>query len=461
MRNDAMKLSASFRDPSGFLFTDKGTLYRQVNLVYQPHYEKLMGSGLFQRLVERKLLIPHEEVNITSPERSLAFKVIKPVRIPFISYPYEWSFSQYKDAALATLEIEMQALEMGMTLKDASVYNIQLLDGHPLLIDTLSFEIYEEGSPWVAYRQFCQHFLAPLSLMAHTDIRLQQLMRVYIDGIPLDLASSLLPGKTHFNMGLELHIHRHAASQKKYAGKGYDSKLKEAKINKLSFQGLIDSLQGTIKGLNWEGAGTEWGDYYDATNYTPEAFEHKRALVGQFITEAKPKTVWDLGANNGVFSRIASEKGIITVSSDIDPVAVEKNYIQSVKGNEKNLLPLLIDLTNPSPGIGWENSERASFIERAPVDLVMALALIHHLAISNNLPVDHIADFFAKLGDWLIIEFVPKEDSQVQRLLSSRKDIFAGYDETHFESSFQRKFKLIRKETVLGTKRTIYLFKRK
>ncbi len=456
-----MKQSASFRDPSGFLFTQNEVLYRQVNLEYQPHYEKFMGSGLYQNLVDKHLMVPHTEANIDPPEKILAYKVIRPELIPFISYPFEWSFSQYKDAALATLAIEMLALEKGMTLKDASVYNIQFLDYQPVLIDTLSFEIYEEGSPWVAYRQFCQHFLAPLGLMALTDIRLQQLMRVYIDGIPLDLASSLLPGKTHFNMGLELHIHRHAASQKKYAGKGEEAKVKEAKITKLSFQGLIDNLQGTIKGLTWDGSGTEWANYYEITNYTPESFEQKRTLVSQYIDEAEPKTIWDLGANNGEFSRIASAKGIFIVSSDIDPVAVEKNYQESRKGKEKNLLPLLIDLTNPSPGIGWENSERASFIERGPVDLVMALALIHHLAISNNLPLERIADFFAKVGEWLIIEFVPKEDSQVQRLLSSRKDIFPEYHESGFEASFKQFFKLVRKEAIQDSKRTLYLFRRK
>jgi hypothetical protein len=355
----------------------------------------------------------------------------------------------------------MLALDKGMTLKDASVYNIQFLEGSPLLIDTLSFEIYEEGSPWVAYRQFCQHFLAPISLMALTDIRLQQLMRVYIDGIPLDLASSLLPGKTHFNMGLELHIHRHAASQKKYAGKGEEAKIKEARITKLSYQGLIDNLQGTIKGLNWEGTGTEWGDYYDATNYTPTAFKRKKILVGEFIDHVNPKTILDLGANNGEFSRIGSGKGIFTVSSDIDPVAVEKNYQECRKLKEKNLLPLLIDLTNPSPGIGWENLERASFIERGPVDLVMALALIHHLAISNNLPLERVSEYFARTGEWLIIEFVPKDDSQVQRLLSSRKDIFPDYTEAGFESSFEANFKLNRKESIEGSKRTLYLYRRK
>jgi hypothetical protein len=456
-----MKQSASFRDPSGFLFTDKGTLYRQVNEEYKAHYDKLMESGLYHSLVERKLLIPHEEVKIAPPEKAIAYKVIRPDRIPFISYPYEWSFSQYKDAAVTTLAIEMLALDKGMTLKDASVYNIQFLEGSPLLIDTLSFEIYEEGSPWVAYRQFCQHFLAPISLMALTDIRLQQLMWVYIDGIPLDLASSLLPGKTHFNMGLELHIHRHAASQKKYAGKGEEAKVKEARITKLSYQGLIDNLQGTIKGLNWEGVGTEWGDYYDATNYTTAAFERKKSLVGEFIDQVNPKMIWDLGANNGEFSRIGSGRGIFTVSSDIDPVAVEKNYQECRKLKEKNLLPLLIDLTNPSPGIGWENNERTSFIERGPVDMVMALALIHHLAISNNLPLERVGEFFARAGEWLIIEFVPKDDSQVQRLLSSRKDIFPKYNEAGFESSLGADFKLIRKEPIEGSKRTLYLYRRK
>lgn len=456
-----MKQFASFRDPSGFLFSQKGTLYRQVNQEYKTHYDRLMGSGLYKLLVEKGLLIPHEEVDIPPLEKDTAYKVIKPVKIPFISYPYEWSFSEYKDAAMATLAIEMLALDKGMTLKDASVYNMQFNAGKPVLIDTLSFEVYEEGTPWVAYRQFCQHFLAPLSVMALVDIRLQQLMRVYIDGIPLDLASSLLPGKSHFNMGLELHIHRHAASQKKYAGKGEDAKVREAKINKLSFQGLIDNLQNTVKGLSWEPAGTEWADYYDITNYSGEAFDRKKALVAEFIGEAAPKMIWDLGANNGEFSRIGSGKGIFTVSSDIDPSAVEKNYQDSRKARDANILPLVIDLTNPSPGIGWENAERDSFMDRGPVDLAMALALVHHLAISNNLPLSRIADFFHKITEWLIIEFVPKEDSQVQKLLSSRKDIFPQYNEKDFESVFQEKFGIVRKESIQGMQRTLYLMKRK
>jgi len=456
-----MKQIASFRDPSGFLFTRDGILYRQVNLEYQPHYDQLMVSGLYKTLVDKHMLIPHAEASVAPMEKSIEYKTLQPVRVPFISYPYEWSFSQYKDAALTTLAIEMLALEKGMTLKDASVYNIQFFEGRPVLIDTLSFEIYEEGAPWIAYRQFCQHFLGPLSLMALVDIRLQRLMRVYIDGIPLDLTSNLLPGKSHFNMGLELHIHRHAASQKKYAGKGDEVKVKEAKIGKMAFQGLIDNLQNTIKGLGWEPAGTEWADYYEITNYSKDAFDQKKNQVADFIIQVSPTSIWDLGANNGEFSRIGSGKGIFTVSSDIDPSAVEKNYLESRNNHEKDILPLVIDLTNPSPGIGWENAERDSFIERGPVDLAMALALIHHLAISNNLPLPKIAEFFQKICTWLIVEFVPKQDSQVQKLLSSRKDIFPDYTEEGLEKAMQAEFKMIRKEAIIGSERTLYLFRRK
>jgi len=237
------RLSASFRDPSGFLFTRQGVLYRQVNQAYQPHYDKLLNSGLYDKLVKAGLLIPHEEVGVEPAEPSLAYKVLRPERVDFISYPYEWSFSQLQDAALATMAIQKLALDAGMVLKDSSAYNIQFYRGRPVLIDTLSFEAYREGEPWVAYRQFCQHFLAPLSLMAYTDVRLNQLLRIYIDGVPLDLAVRLLPGRTRFDLGLATHIHLHAVAQQRYADKavpvGQTAEKKPAAragMSKLSFQ---------------------------------------------------------------------------------------------------------------------------------------------------------------------------------------------------------------------------------
>lgn len=455
------KLGASFRDPSGFLFHRDGALYRQVNQKYQPDYDHLMQSGLYQKLVNAGLLIAHQETAISPEQPEIAYRVLQPDLVSFISYPYEWSFGQLKDAALATLAIARQALDAGMLLKDASAYNIQFHLGKPVLIDTLSFEKYQEGRPWVAYRQFCQHFLAPLALMAFNDVRMNQLLRVYIDGVPLDLASKLLPGKTRWNFGLATHIHLHAGAQKKYADQAVDKAAAEKRVSKLSLLGLLDNLEGTVRGLKWAPQGTEWADYYDATNYTREAFELKKSLVSACIERVNPAQVWDLGANNGEFSRLATTKGIHTVAFDIDPSAVEKNY-EAVKVNsEKKMLPLVQDLTNPSPGIGWDNRERESLAERGPADLVLALALIHHLAISNNVPLDRLAATFAELGRWLVIEFVPKEDSQVQRLLATREDIFDQYDQGGFEAAFASSFDLVEKTPIVGSKRTLYLMKAK
>jgi len=204
-------LSGSFRDPSGFMFKHEGKLYRQVNQKYQEEYDLLMNSGLYDQLNKSRTLVAHKEVDLAlAPRPKIAYKVIQPENIDFISYPYEWCFNQLKDAAILTLAIARRALEFGMSLKDASAYNIQFQHGRPIFIDTLSFEKYEEGMPWIAYKQFCQHFLAPLALMAKTDIRLGQLLKNHIDGIPLDLASKLLPASTKLSFGLSTHIHPHA-----------------------------------------------------------------------------------------------------------------------------------------------------------------------------------------------------------------------------------------------------------
>ncbi|MBI5942840.1 MAG: class I SAM-dependent methyltransferase [Chloroflexi bacterium] len=451
------QLSASFRDPSGFLFTDNGILYRQINRVYSKDYARLMDSGLYERLVKAGLLIPHIEADQISVKSDAGLKVIQPERVSFISYPYEWSFSQLKDAALATLSIQKRALKMDMSLKDASAYNIQFVRGKAALIDTLSFEIYKEGQPWTAYKQFCQHFLAPLALMSYRDVRLSQLLRVYIDGVPLDLASGLLPAKTKFNFSLLTHVHIHARAQKRYSDKVIAPRTGTLRVSRQAMIGLIESLETAVRNLTWKPAGTEWGDYYENTNYSDSAFEHKKILVREWSVEKKPALVWDFGGNTGIFSREAASSGAFTVSFDIDPAAVEQNY-RIVKSNkEQNVLPLVLDLTNPSPSIGWNNTERDSFGARGPVDMALALAVIHHLAISNNVPLPQLADFFSAHCKWLVIEFVPKSDSQVQRLLTSREDIFPNYTREGFEAAFSSRFTINKAESVRDSERTLYL----
>jgi hypothetical protein len=452
-------VSGSFRDPSGFLFRCDGVLYRQVNKSYSQNYDLLINSGLYKVLADARLLVSHTETDISPPQPSIAYKIIRHDTIPFVSYPYEWSFSQLKAAALTTLEIQKKALEFGMSLKDSSAYNIQFVNGRAILIDTLSFEKYNQGSPWVAYGQFCRHFLAPLALMSRRDVRLNSLLRIFIDGVPLDLTSELLPFSTRFNFSLFVHIHLHANNQKKFALK--EIKKGKHKMSRLSFLGIIDSLESAVKRLKWRPEGTEWADYYDQMNYNADSLEHKKQLVSEFINRVNPGSVWDLGANDGLFSRIARDKGIHTVSFDIDPAAVEKNYLEMVRKGESGILPLILDLTNPSPAIGWENTERQSLIERGPVDMVMALALIHHLAISNNVPFLRIADFLSQICDWLIIEFVPKSDSKVQHLLATRQDVFTSYTQNDFENDFTKYFKIQNSVKITGSERIMYLMRKR
>ncbi|MFZ4520888.1 MAG: hypothetical protein ACOYNC_04250 [Bacteroidales bacterium] len=450
---------SSFRDPSGFLFHEDGRLLRQVNACYKDDYELLMSSGLFRELVGKKLLIPHTEITGHQGADGKAFKVLEPERVAFISYPYEWSFSQLKAAAVVTLEIQIIALRHGMTLKDATAYNIQFHHGKPIFIDTLSFDTYREGKPWEAYKQFCQHFLAPLALMSHTDIRLNQLLKVYMDGIPLDLASKLLPFKTKMSFSTLMHVHLHAKTQTKYESKG--SAGKSIKIKQSNLEALIVSLLGAVKKFKLIAQNTEWGEYYTFTNYTDRSFTSKKEIIGKYVKEINPLTLWDLGANNGEFTRIAAEQGVNCVAFDIDPLAVDSNYRHVTKEHIVNILPLVMDLTNPSPSIGWNNEERMGFKERPLPDAVIALAIIHHLAISNNLPFNKIAGFLSELSENLIIEFVPKSDSQVKILLESRKDIFGAYDEEHFIREFELFFNILGKEKVIDSERTVFRMKRK
>jgi hypothetical protein len=449
--------AGSFRDPAGFVFHRDGILLRQVNLAYAESFDRLISSGLYQALAGRRLLVSHEEVPVDRALTGDAYKVLQPEVVPFISYPYEWTFGQLKAAALLTLEVQKVALEHGMVLRDASAYNVQFFGSAPRFIDTLSFERYAVDAPWAAYRQFCQHFLAPLALMSLTDVRLGQLLRSFIDGIPLDLAAALLPKRSLLSPGLLMHVHLHSRSQRRYGDS--PGKAREARVSAAALRGILASLQSAVNGLTWRPGGTEWADYYSDTNYDSDAFERKRRVVAEYLEMAGGRRVWDLGANRGVFSRLASGNAEYTVAFDLDPGAVEHNYREGVRLGERSLLPLLMDLTNPSPGLGWEGAERSPLVARGPADVVMALALVHHLAIGNNVPLTRIAELFSRLGTTLIIEFVPKEDSQVKRLLAARKDVFPDYSQAGFEDAFRCVFATIATTPLAGTHRTLYLMR--
>lgn len=445
---------SSFRDPSGFIYQEDGEIYRKINHIYKNDYDILINSGLYDKLISKKLMLPFSE--ITSKDTQ-AYKIIKPEKINFISYPYEWSFSQYKDAALLTLKIQKLALLHKMTLKDASAYNVQFHNGKPVFIDHLSFTQLDESKPWQGYKQFCQHFLAPITLMAKKDINLSNLMKNYIDGIPLDLASKLLPKFT--NIGIITNIHMNAFFQNMYSS----SQKEKSTIKNMNFQRhitLIEGLYQTIQDLKNPHIETEWGEYYKSTNYSDKSFAEKENTIKQFVKQLQNiNMIWDLGANNGHFTKIASDNKIFSIAFDIDPIAVEKNYNAIKKEQQTNILPLVFDLLNPSPAIGWANKERENINNRSKPDLVMALALIHHLSISNNIPFDYIASYLKNLSPYLIIEFVDKQDSQVQKLLTSRDDIFPWYNQTQFEDTFKKYYNIIQKHNISNTQRTLYLLK--
>ena len=452
--------SASFRDPSGFVFTRSGALYRQINRTALTDYERLLNSGLYGALVESGDLVRHDEVDCSLSPDGRAARVIRPELVHFISYPYEWCFSQLKEAALLTLRLQKTAMAHGMSLKDATAYNVAFSNGRAVWIDTLSFEALPQDKPWVAYGQFCRMFLAPLALMSQVDIRLQHLFRSFIDGIPLDLASALLPRTSRLRPGLLVHIHLHAMAQRRMTGPARTS-ARPKQFSHSALTGIVDSLERTIQGMKWRKADTTWGNYYGDTNYTEAAFDHKREVVQAAIDRLAPSSVWDLGANDGTFSRLASNCAIPTVAFDLDPVAVEKNYQQVTRGSERHILPLLLDLTNPSGRFGWANEERASLADRGPADLALVLALVHHLAIAHNVPLDRIAAYLARLARALVIEFVPKTDSQVLRLLASRVDIFDTYTQEGFERAFSTYFEVVESIPIRESVRTIYVMRRR
>ena len=448
----------SFRDPSGFVYQRDGRLLRQVNISFAKEFDAFLACGLYGELAREGLLVAHSDAPLSdAADPARAHAIIEPCRLPFISYPYEWSFGELKDAALLTLELQRRALQRDFILRDASAYNVQFVGARPIFIDTLSFEPRQEGAAWSAYKQFCEHFLVPLLLMARTDVRCGALQREHLDGIPIELGSALLPLSSWSRPGVLLHVHLHARAQRRYEEKSVVAVAKGRSMSTAGVAALTDGLSRMVRSLEWQPTGTEWADYVTETNYTEVAAGSKATLVREFLTTISPRVVWDLGANTGVYSRVAKEIAPLVVSFDIDPGAVERSYRQAKADGDTGILPLLVDLMNPSPAHGWAHAERMSLEERGPADAVMALALVHHLAIARNVPLERVAEFFSRLGRFLVIEFIPKSDSQVRKLLLNRPDIFPGYTKEGFELAFKTHFQIVRAMPVQQSERWLYL----
>lgn len=454
----------SFRDPSGHVYEQDGMIYRTIAESYRQHWEK--AEPFLKSMAKKGIALPFEEVEPFPG----AWKTLRVERLPFVSYPYEWSFSQLKDAALLTLRLQKNALKKGLVLKDASAYNVQFIGKKPVFIDLLSFEVWREGTPWTAYKQFCTHFLAPLALMANVELRCGLLPRLWIDGIPLDVAAAMMPKKRKWNPGLNFHLFTHARMQGRYSDAGAEQAetVKNARVTADYLMGLVDSLERLLqsKALTLPGVSTEWGDYYDDTNYSDEAADQKYAIVSQIALEhAGGQLALDLGANTGRYTKAIAPHFSCVLAADMDPLAVDRHY-HSLKAakDEAGILPLIIDLSNPSPGIGFNNSERPAFAKRCNADFIIALAVIHHLRISAGIPLALLSDFFAGLlgeDGILVLEFVPKTDSQVKRLLALRPDIFDDYTLERCIEIFSSNFTCLTTTEIAGSQRTILTLKKR
>lgn len=453
MKKNFNKDLSSFRDPAGYIYYDNNLVYRKINPCYFDQYSHLMNSGLYQELVSLGFLISHKEIKNNTKEIIIEVK-----KVPFISYPYEWCFDELKDAALLTLNICKIALKYGMILKDASSYNVQIFEGKVTFIDTLSFDFYNDNEPWGSYGQFCRHFIGPLLLMRYVDERANCLLKNYIDGIPIDFVNNILNGRGGF--AARQHIKWHSKSISKYNDNIQPKR--ELGLSKKSLINMLDMMIRQIEKLKRKVYLTEWGDYYNHTNYSNNADSSKCDIIEKYldmININEKDIMFDLGANDGKYSLLVSKRGGYAIAFDIDVNAVNNNYNAVKKNKESNLVPLILDCTNPSPDIGFALSERNSINKRGNNKGVMALAFIHHMAISNNVNFDMIADWFSKLGEYLIIEFIPKNDTQIEKLLQTRKDIFDWYNKDTFLDIFSKYFDIIEENKICDSKRYLYLMR--
>jgi hypothetical protein len=345
-----------------------------------------------------------------------------------------------------------------MILKDASAYNIQFVGSKPLFIDTLSFERHTQGQPWAAYRQFCMHFLAPLLLMAYRGQEMGALLTTGIDGIELGLTSRLLPRFTFLIPGILLHVHLHSLMERKV--KSAPARERGPAMGEHALVGFVRSLRKTVRRCRLSIPKTQWVAYHGASSYTDATAEHKKTLLKSFLETVNPETVWDLGGNTGVYSRLAASRAATVVCFDNDRAVVETCYRAIVKEGDERILALVMDMTNPSSAIGWHNSERKSLLDRGPADMALALALIHHISVGNNVPFSMSAAFFRQLCRHLAIEFVPATDTQVQGMLMRKPPIYGWYTREEFEREYARHFTLLSSQELRESGRILYLMRR-
>ena len=453
---------ASYRDPSGFVFRFGDKWYRQVNDVYGDNYRQLMQSGLYREVTARGLLLPFSEIEENLTGNAAWFKTLLPEQLPFISYPEEWSPAQLKEAALCTLAIARLSIAHGMILKDATPGNIQFPSGRPVLIDSLSFERYDPSLPWVAYRQFCECFLYPLYLHHYHGFGTHKLLAAWPEGIPAGIVSGLLPFRSRMSLGAWLHVFLPAIVNRKSKIVHRRSKKDgpPPSFDKTRMLHLLSNLEDIVRKMDTrKNALPGWSDYYDTGILSKSYLEEKQRLFVSWTRALDFSSVLDLGANDGRFSRILADKKVQVIAAEADWQCVQTIYLSA--GKDTSIQAVCVDIANPTPAAGFGHRERSSFSERAVSDLVLALALVHHLTLGKNIPLPMIAGYLASLTRcWLLIEFVPLSDERSKQLIRNKSAYPVPYDQNAFETHFASHFTFERQSVIAGTERVIYLMRK-
>lgn len=461
------KEPGSFRDPLGYIICDENEIYRIISDKAKDQFSLVRKTKVFHKLIKEGKLIEEIPEDLESIKQRFScdynniFCVVKHPKIEFISYPYEWPFFLLKKAALFHLDLHLELLEENLTFSDASAYNVQFVGSRPIFIDSLSIIPYEEGSYWVGYHQFCQHFLYPLLIQKFLSVPYQPFLKSNLEGIPLDYMYNLLPLKKKFNWKVFLHIV--LPHTLKAYNKFEESLLKgeTKKFSKENFKTLLLQLRDWIDNFNLSGSTkTTWEDYETENSYNEEETKAKEFFISEIISTKKPKCVWDIGCNTGKYSLLAHKSGAQNIIGfDFDPKALE---LACLRAETQNLpfLPLWMDFRNPSPSQGWLHQERKSLQERANADFLIVLALIHHLVISHNVPLESFVKWMLSLAPQGVIEFVEKDDPMIKRMLALREDIFNEYSSENFEKILYSKADIVQKKIIKNT-RILYYFEKR
>jgi SAM-dependent methyltransferase len=447
----------SFRDPESRVFYVDSDVYRALSLTGLEDFDALVASGL----LNDPRIVGTERVELTRDAAVLTHDVAAVLhhqRIPFISYPYEWTFSMLKDAALLQLELLLAALEHDLTLKDASPYNVQFIGSRPLFIDVGAFEPLREDELWVGYRQFCMLYLYPLLLQATKGVGFQARLRGSIDGITPAEMRGLMSFRDRFRRGVTTNVFLHARLDRRDTDRAtLTSELRRPGIGKQVIVANVRKMRRLVARLEWSPPRSVWVTYGEDNSYTDDDAQRKDRFVRAAATSAPWQLVWDLGCNNGRHSRIAAEGAGRVVAIDADPGSVELLYRELRDSGYETILPLTMNIADPSPGLGWRGLERKPLPDRGRPDLVLVLALVHHLAIGANVPVRELVDWLAMLGGALVIEFPTREDPMVQRLLSAKRSgLHPDYEREHFERCLNEAFDVRRVERLDSGTRILY-----